>query len=113
MYKLKNTFNYQKVNKLCNLFDLNLDSKIKMKNYSVGMKQKVGIIQALMEDQNLILLDEPTRGLDDSAIETLKGLILEAKSNGKAVIIASHDKIDGIKYDEIYHLNKGILQKQY
>ena len=47
-----------------NNFDLDFDSKVHVKKYSVGMRQKMGITQSVMEDQNLILLDEPTRGLD-------------------------------------------------
>lgn len=49
------------------MFDLNLYDKKIIKKYSVGMKQKMGIIQAFMENQNLILLDEPTRGLDEKS----------------------------------------------
>ncbi len=47
---------------LCNDFQLDIQSHTKVKDYSLGMRQKLGIIQALMEDQNFILLDEPTRG---------------------------------------------------
>lgn len=76
------------------------------------MKQKLGIIQAIMEDQNLIFLDEPTRGLDDSSIKAFEDYINQLISNKKcAVIIASHDMIDGLKYSHYYTLKNGILNE--
>lgn len=65
----------------------------KLGKYSLGMKRKIEIIQAIMEEQNLILLDEPTNALDKKAIETFLEIIGDLKSRGKTVIIASHDKL--------------------
>lgn len=55
------------------------------------MKQKAGIIQAVMEDQNIILLDEPTRGLDEKALNIYKTLMKDLKSQGKTIVVAAHD----------------------
>ena len=85
-------YNEEKIRKLCQLFQLDFDSKAKMKNYSLGMRQKVGIIQAVMENQNLILLDEPTRGLDEESVKSFYQLIHHLIAENKSVIIASHDK---------------------
>lgn len=71
---------------------LNLyDDKDKMvRKYSLGMKKKLGIIQAIMEDQDLIILDEPSNGLDKESIVEFHKIILELKEKNKTIIIASH-----------------------
>lgn len=73
------------------------------------MRQKVGIIQAIMENQNLILLDETTRGLDQKALETFKTLIHELVGEKKTIIIASHDNLSDLSFDRILRLDKGKL----
>ena len=77
--------------KLCTFFFLDLEEKSKMKAYSVGMRQKAGIIQAVMEGQDLILFDEPTRGLDEESVGRFGELVTRLASDGKCVVIASHD----------------------
>lgn len=110
--KLKNNYNVTRIENLCNIFNLDFNDNKFIKNFSVGMKQKLGIIQAIMEDQNLIFLDEPTRGLDDSSIKAFEDYINQLISNKKcAVIIASHDMIDGLKYSHYYTLKNGILNE--
>lgn len=98
-----------KIRELCQLFQLDYDSRVKMKNYSLGMRQKVGIIQAIMENQNLILLDEPTRGLDEESIQRFYHLINQLISENKSVIIASHDKYNDLHFTKSYLLEKGKL----
>lgn len=110
--KLKNNYNQEKIIELCQLFHLDFNSKSKLKNYSLGMRQKTGIIQAIMEDQNVILLDEPTRGLDQDSIEIFCKIINQLHESGKTIIIASHDYISALSYDKHYHLNNGILTKE-
>ena len=86
--------------KLCEEFNLNLYNKEKIKNYSVGMRQKVSIIQAIMEDQDIILLDEPTRGLDQDAVKQFFNIMKNyAKKKDKIIIIASHDLMDKLAYN--------------
>lgn len=98
------------VRNLCQKLDLNLDLKTKMKNFSLGMRQKAGIIQAIMEEQNLILLDEPTRGLDQKSIAEFIDLIQLLTKSGKSVVIASHDLINDVPYTKKYSLENGILR---
>lgn len=88
--KSKNLYDEKKLNILFKNFGLLYEDTEKMKNFSLGMKQKVGIIQAIMENQNLILLDEPTRGLDKESIKTFGNIIKQLKKEGKCVVIASH-----------------------
>ncbi len=62
------------------------------KKYSLGMKQRLGLAQAVMEEPDLLLLDEPTNGLDDSGIELFNTIIREEYSRGATILLASHDK---------------------
>lgn len=106
---LNDKYNEKYIFDLCKQFNLDFYGKTKIKSFSVGMRQKVGIIQAIMENQNLILLDEPTRGLDDEAIEVLKEILRNFSDSGKTVIVASHDKIEDLLFDKIYLMKDGKL----
>lgn len=103
LYTLLNDYNdevEQKLVKLCSMFNLDLYSDEKMKNYSVGMRQKTAIIQAIMEDQDIILFDEPTRGLDEDGVEQFFKVIKEySASKNKVIIIASHDLMNKLPYN--------------
>lgn len=81
----------------------------KYKEYSLGMKQKLGIAQTIMEDSDLIILDEPFNGLDDRSAEDMRKLISELKKD-RIIIIATHIKedIDGL-IDELYRIDDGKL----
>lgn len=69
------------------------DSRI-YKKYSLGMKQRLGLAQALMEKPRLLILDEPTNALDTDGIEMLRTILFEEKDRGATVLIASHSKED-------------------
>lgn len=87
---------------LCKEFNLDLYNTDKIKSYSVGMRQKVAIIQAIMENQDIILLDEPTRGLDQDAVSEFFNIINKlAKTKEKVIIIASHDLMDKLDYNKM------------
>lgn len=87
---------------------LNPDDKKKFKKYSLGMKQRLGIAQALMEEPELIILDEPTNALDSDAVDLVKKLLLGMKKSNKLVLIASHDKEDlEFLADEIFTIESG------
>jgi ABC-2 type transport system ATP-binding protein len=107
---IKKQYNEEVVKQLVFRLGLEINSKVKLGKYSVGMRQKVGIIQAIMEDQNLILLDEPTRGLDKQALAEFNKLISELTANNKAVVIASHDNLSKLAFDTKYTLEEGRLQ---
>lgn len=102
-------FQADKVKKLLTDFDLNPDSRQAIGKYSIGMRQKVGIVQAIMEDQNIILLDEPTRGIDKKGVKQFVDLLERLKAEGKAVVVASHDDIPGLVYDRTLTLENGEL----
>lgn len=100
----KSQYDDNEMFKLFEYFGLDYSDKRKISKYSLGMLQKVGIIQAIMENQNLIILDEPTRGIDDEGIENFCLLVNEYVKNGKTIIIASHDmeNISSINFKKKY-----------
>lgn len=73
---------------------LDPDDKRTYRKYSMGMKQRLAIAQAIMEGPAVIMLDEPTNGLDESGVELVRKLILEEKERGALILLASHSKED-------------------
>ena len=69
---------------------LDPSDKKTVKKYSLGMKQKLGVAQAIMENPDIILLDEPTNALDKKSTENIRGIIAEEAARGAIVVIASH-----------------------
>lgn len=85
------------------------DSRI-YKKYSLGMKQRLAVAQAIMESPELLILDEPTNGLDEEGIDLIRNIILEENQKGTTVLIASHNKEDiSILAEKIYRLIDGKL----
>lgn len=82
--------------------------------YSLGMKQKLGIAQVLMENPDIIVLDEPFNGIEDESIDKIRKVLLEEKQKGKIILIASHIKEDmDILADYVYEVKGGsIINKQ-
>ena len=78
--------------------------------YSMGMRQRLGIAQAIMEKPHLLILDEPMNGLDNHGVEDIRSVLLLLKESGVTIILASHFKED-ISYlcDEVYQIDAGIL----
>ena len=64
----------------------------KFKSYSLGMKQKLGIACAIMENPELLILDEPFNALDEKSVENVKKIIKEYKSDDRIIILSCHDK---------------------
>ncbi|MEI5926425.1 ATP-binding cassette domain-containing protein [Bacillus sp. TD10] len=90
---------------------LDKTDKRKYKRYSLGMKQRLGIAQALMEQPKLLLLDEPTNALDSDGIKDVLDILKVEKSKGTTIIVASHDVhvLDNEVVDRIVHVNNGKL----
>jgi len=90
---------------------LDKTDKRKYKRYSLGMKQRLGIAQALMEQPTLLLLDEPTNALDSDGIKDVLDILKVEKSKGTTIIVASHDVhvLDNEIVDRIVHVNNGRL----
>jgi ABC-2 type transport system ATP-binding protein len=111
LYNLTNHFDLVKVDELFKSLELNIHEKKLIRNYSVGMRQKVGIIQAIMEDQNLVLLDEPTRGLDDRSTLEFSRIVQKLKDKKVSIIICAHDGVDLIEFNRRFTLNEGKLKE--
>ena len=80
--------------------------------YSLGMKQKLGIAQVLIEDQEVLILDEPFNGLDEESTKKIRKILLQEKEKGKLIILATHIKEDmEMLCDEIFKFNDGVVTK--
>ncbi len=111
---INNKINEKHIRYLLEYVGLNPDDKRPIKKYSLGMKQKVGIVQAIMEDPDIILFDEPMNGLDEHSIELIRNLILELKTKGKTIILTSHNKDDiSLLCDAVYKMNLGKLEEDF
>lgn len=87
---------------------LDPSSKKWVVKYSLGMKQRLGIAQAIMENPDLIVLDEPMNGIDKDAVDKMRNYLLEQKKAGKIILLASHIKEDiELLCDKVIELDKG------
>ena len=91
---------------------LDPDDKRTYRKYSLGMKQRLAIAQAIMEKPDVLMLDEPTNGLDDDGVRKIRDLILEEKARGTIVLLASHNQEDiRILSDHLFRIEQGRLEK--
>lgn len=78
--------------------------------YSLGMRQRLGIAQAIMEDPAILVLDEPFNGLDKHGVEEMRTLLLGLKEQGKTILLASHNSEDiRLLCDRVYEMDAGVL----
>lgn len=95
-----------------NLVNLEYDEKKKYKKYSLGMKQKLGIAAAIMENPDLIILDEPFNALDETSCIIISDLLLSLKNKNKLIIISCHDKEELLNLsDKIFFIENGTISK--
>ena len=92
---------------------LDPDMKKQVSKYSLGMRQRLGIAQAIMENPEFLVLDEPFNGLDHRGVEEIRRLLKDLKKEGKTMILASHNAEDiKVLCDEVYEMDAGNLKKQ-
>ncbi len=78
--------------------------------YSLGMRQRLGLAQALMEEPELLILDEPMNGLDRAGVEQMRTLFSALRSRGRTILLASHAAEDiDLLCDRVYELDSGVL----
>ena len=108
LYELRHKRDSGHIKKIMEKVNLDYNSKKKVSKYSLGMKQRLAIAQVLMEDEPILIMDEPMNGLDREGIKDIRELILEEKLKGKIILLASHNSGD-IEYlcDEVYELENG------
>lgn len=89
---------------------LNPDLKRHVRKYSLGMRQRLGFAQAIMEDPDLLVLDEPMNGLDKDGVCDMRKYLIDLKAKGKTILIASHSAEDiEILCDTVCEMDKGNL----
>lgn len=89
---------------------LDPEEKKHVGKYSLGMRQRLGIAQAIMEDPDILIFDEPMNGLDNEGVKDIRKLFLELKENGKTLLIASHNAEDiHVLCDTVHEMDKGQL----
>ncbi len=104
-----------KIRKALEDIGLEPDDKRTFKKYSLGMKQKLGIAAAVMEEPDIIILDEPINALDEASVENVRNILANQKERGAIIIIACHDKTElETLSDEIIEISDGkIVNKTY
>ena len=81
--------------------------------YSLGMRQRLGIAQAIMEHPSLLILDEPMNGLDRSGVEEMRKLFSSLRDNGTTILLASHAAEDiDLLCDTVYEVSEGIVAER-
>ena len=90
---------------------LDPESRKHVGKYSLGMRQRLGIAQAIMEDPEILILDEPMNGLDNAGVQDIRALLLELKAQGKTILLASHKPEDiAALCDTVHEMDGGVLE---
>ena len=98
----------KKIRKTLRMGGLDPDSRKKVGKYSMGMRQRLALAQAVMEDQEILILDEPMNGLDNRGVEEMRKLLLDFRGQGKTILLASHSQEDiRVLCDKIYEMDQG------
>lgn len=107
---IKNIIGKKEIKESMERVGLDPNSKKKVGKYSLGMRQRLGIAQAIMENPDILILDEPMNGLDNQGVEDVREILLNLKDEGKSIILASHNKEDiEVLCDEVYEMDHGRL----
>ncbi|MGN0318398.1 MAG: ATP-binding cassette domain-containing protein [Lachnospira sp.] len=101
---LKGIATDEDIRKALNKCGLDPDDKRTFRKYSLGMKQKLGIACAVMENPELIILDEPTNALDEKGVNMVRDMLMEYKNSGAMIIISCHDK------EQLEYLSDNIIE---
>lgn len=81
-----------------------------VRKYSLGMKQRLGLAQAIMENPSIYILDEPMNGLDEEGVEEIRRILIDLKKKGKTILLVSHNSEDiNLLCDEIFRISRGVL----
>ena len=102
--------NDDKIREIMEFVGLDPDMKKSVRKYSLGMRQRLGLAQAIMEDPKVLILDEPMNGLDKEGVADMRKYLLKLKESGKTILIASHSTEDiAVLCDETREMEKGVL----
>ncbi len=110
---IRNLADEKRIRECLELVGLTEDADKTVGKYSMGMRQRLGIAQAIMEDPSIIILDEPMNGLDNQGVEEMRNLFLKLKEEGKTFLIVSHNREDiEMLCDHVYIMDHGVLSVQ-
>jgi len=100
------------IKRAMSLVGLDSTDKKHVGKYSLGMRQRLGIAQAIMENPDILILDEPMNALDNNGVGEMRRLFLQMKSEGKLIILTSHNHEDiETLCDEVYEMENGVLTR--
>lgn len=103
----------ERINEVIRLVGLDPDEKKPVGKYSLGMRQRLGIAQAILEDPHILILDEPFNGLDAAGVEEIHSLLCRLKNEGKCILLASHSEADIARAcDIVWHIENGKLRHE-
>lgn len=107
---IQNKMNDKDIENVLTLVGLDFNDKGPVRKYSLGMRQRLGIAQAIMEKPKLLLLDEPMNGLDESGVSEMREMIRNFKKQKITILLASHNPEDvELLCDEVYKMDAGEL----
>lgn len=110
--KLNSTLTKNEIASTMELVGLNPKLKRHVGKYSLGMRQRLGIAQAIMENPDILILDEPMNGLDYQGVEDVRKLLLNLKEQGKTILIASHNTEDiAVLCDHVWKMKSGEIKQ--
>lgn len=108
--KIQNRIGEEEIVQAIRQVGLNPDSKKGVGKYSLGMRQRLGLAQAIMENPDILILDEPMNGLDKHGVEEMRELLLSLREQGKTILIASHNPLDiDVLCSKVYEMDEGVL----
>lgn len=109
---IQNRIQKQEIVDAMNRVGLDASSRKRVGKYSLGMRQRLGIAQAIMEHPKLLILDEPMNGLDAQGLEDIRELLRGLKAGGTTILLASHDPDDiETLCDTVCQIQDGALRK--
>lgn len=111
--KINHKIGKKEIRNAIHLMGLDPDDKRPVRKYSLGMKQRIVLAQAIMEKPGILMLDEPTNALDEEGIEEIRKLVKREKERGAMVLLASHNKEDiEMLADKVYLVKEGTVKER-
>ncbi|MBE5926544.1 MAG: ATP-binding cassette domain-containing protein [Lachnospiraceae bacterium] len=109
---LKNKIGKKEIEETLEIVGLDPKLKKSVRKYSLGMRQRLGMAQAIMENPDILILDEPMNGLDKQGVADMREILLKLKEQGKTIMLASHSSEDiEILCDTVHEMDRGNIER--